>query len=783
MPGWVPPHLIVGAAATILAFVPLFGVFGFEFAVAMGAVLAYVTGWRAASAAAAARGAPAAAPYAPTPAAFPGAALARILASNLSLLLLPIVVARINAWRVPTCNWSEGFAFYAVLGVPAVLYGTSLGFGLGLRWPAGRARAVFVLWSLGTYTYALWNVVGQPPKFAFNAFIGYFPGPIYDRAVELSDRLLVARAMVGLEAVFFLCVGVLGWNAGSWRLRAVWRDWTGSRAVCGVCALVVLVPWLIATAAADRLGLRIGRAYIQRTLGGHIETAHCHIYYATNAYTAAEAAELAREHEFHYAELREWFGLEPDRKIGSYVYASADQKKELMGAAGTNFEDALHDEFHINAAGFPHPVLRHEMAHIFAAQIDRWRPICLSMGIHEGIAVAAEWREESGHLGLTPHEACVAMDSLGVLPDVRRILSAFGFWTQASSRAYTTAGAFMHYLVQTHGMERFRRLWSTRDFASAYGQPLDSLLAAWKRDELDAIHLSGAQRRIAARIYTPGAIFSEPCAHEQARLRAAARNALRDQRAGDAESLYVRLMEIEPRAGLDLELARARLLAGNALAALAAVEKLIAGTCADDAPECAAAWRYHGDALWKLGRFAAAESSYVTARQHAGERGERRGHTVSLAALRDPVLRDGLRDYLTESNQSDAAALTQLAQLRALAPDAALPRYLLGRRLYFVGEFAAATSELEAYLAVAGPGSPAADTDVYIATLELLALSALRDGRPGAVDAILAPLGAAPLSPAERLYFEDVRARAAWEGSRSNPASDGTFSPTPRIEG
>lgn len=781
MPGWVLPHLFVGAVATILAFVPLFGVFGFEFAVAMGAVLAYVAGWRAAAAAARAASAPV--PLDPARAAFPGAALARILASNMSLLLVPIAVARVNAWRVPTCNWGEGFAFYAVLGVPAVLYGTSLGFALGLRWSAGRARALFVLWSLGTYAYALWNVVAEPPKFAFNAFIGYFPGPIYDRAVELSGRLLVARALVVSEAVLFLCIGGLGWSAGRWRVRTLWRDWTGVRAVLGVCALIVLVPWLVAAAHADQLGLRIGRAYIQRTLGGHIETEHCHVFYAASAYTPAEAAELAREHEFHYAELRDWFGLEPDRKIRSYVYASATQKKELMGAAGTSFEDALHDEFHINAARFPHPVLRHEMAHIFAAQIDRWRPICLSMGIHEGIAVAAEWREESGHLGLTPNEACVAMDSLGVLPDMRRILSAFGFWTQASSRAYTTSGAFMHYLVETHGMERFRRLWSTRDFARAYGQPIDWLLASWKRDKLDPIRLSAEQRRIAARIYTPGAIFSEPCAHEQARLRAAARDALRDQRARDAESLYVRLMEIEPRAELDLELTRARLLAGNAQAALETAEKLVARTCAGDAPECATAWRYHGDAMWKLGRFAAAESSYVMARQHAGERSDRRGLTVSLAALRDPVLRQPLRDYLTESNQSDAAALTQLAQLRALAPEAALPRYLLGRRLYFASEFAAATTELEAFLAAADPGITA-DADVRLATLELLAWSALRGGRSGAVDGILAQLGDAPLSAAERLYFADLRARAAWERTWANSTNEsGTLSPVPRIEG
>ncbi|MFQ5600844.1 MAG: hypothetical protein ACE5G2_09855, partial [Candidatus Krumholzibacteriia bacterium] len=535
-------HLLVAGFSVGLAFVPLFNLLGFEFAVTMGTVLAYASGWRACASAAGARAA--SGPATPGPAhAFPGAALLRAGIENLSLLLLPLAVICVNAWRVPTCNWGEGLQFYLLFPAPGVLYGTSLGFLFGLLWPTRRARLALVLWSLATYVHVLWNVVREPPIFGFNAFVGFFPGPVYDRLIPISARLVLARGIVVMEAVLFATLALLLWDGTRARLAALLRPWNAQRAVPGGIALLTAVTLGMLAANGNSLGLRIDRAYIQRTLGGHIETEHCHIYYDADAYTPERAAELAREHEFHYAELREFFGVEPPQ-IGSYVYGSGAQKKRLMGAAGTSFEDALNDEFHINAARWPHPVLRHEMAHIFAAHLDRWWRICPQIGIHEGIAVAAEWREESAQLGLTPDEACVAMDSLGVLPDVGSIMGALGFWTQAHTRAYTTAGSFVRFLVDMQGMERFRRLWSSRDFEATYGRSLDDLIAAWRRQRLSKIRLTPEQLRRAERRYLRPAVFAVPCAHEIARLQAEASRALGAGRAFEAESLYAERVRI-----------------------------------------------------------------------------------------------------------------------------------------------------------------------------------------------------------------------------------------------
>ncbi len=753
MASWLLAAAGGSVVAAALAFVPLFDLLAFEFSVSMGAVLTYVAGWRACAHAAHARQAQ------QMSAGFPGAMLLRAGVENILLALPPLGIISANSLRVPNCNWGEGLLFYALFVGPGIFYGTTLGYTLGLLARVRRARLLFVAWSLVTYVYALWNVIADPPIFAFNAFVGFFPGPLYDQAVPLSARLLLARTAVLLEAIGFALAGVVLWDGSGLRLRAARLPWSGARAVAAPVLLAVGLAFAILMSNAARLGLRPTRDSIRRALGGHIATTHCDVFYDVQAYSRPRAEELAREHEFHYTELRHFFGFDVPGRIGSYVYATAEKKKHLMGAAGTSFEDALSDEFHLNAASWPHPVLRHEMAHIFAAHFDRWWPICPQIGIHEGIAVAAEWGEESGRLGLTPDEACAAMDSLGLLPDLEDILGAFGFWTQPGARAYTVAGSFVHYLVTTRGMEDFRRLWSSRDFERTYSASLTTLVHEWRQARLDPVRLSPLQLRRAERLYRPPAVFSIPCAHEQARLTTAIQIAQQRQQFAAAESLYTLLLELDPGdPSLVLGLSRMRLLAGRPEAAQRELMQLL------DNPTLAPAWRSRalderGDQLWQLGRVAEAETCFAAAARQAASRAERRAASVVVQVLRTPELVEALRPVLSET-APETATLAMLAWVRATAPDSPVPRYLLGRRLYYAERFDEAVAELEPLTT-----HPELNVDVRLAALELVALADLRGGHPERVVARLLGVAEFDLDAAEQLWFSGITSRAAWADS------------------
>ncbi len=762
---WLTASVFVVAVAIALTFVPLFNTLGFEFSVTLGAVLAYVSGWRACRAAWDARETWVAHPDDATGGRFPAAAMLRLAASNLALCLFPLAVISVNALRVATCNWNEGLRFYALFTLPGILYGSALGFAMGLRFSPRWARLLFVLWSLATYVWALWNVVREPPIFAYNAFIGFFPGPVYDRLIPISERLVLARGIVVLQALLFVLVAALLWDGHRLRLRALFFPWNGIRGTNGALALVLVVILGLVWGHASELGLRVDRATIHRELGGFMRTEHCDIYYDVGAYPPARAAELAREHEFHYQELHDFFGFEPAARVGSYVYASPEQKKRLMGAAGTNFEDALNDEFHINAATYPHPVLRHEMAHIFAAHFSSWWPICPLIGVHEGIAVAAEWRGESARLGLTPDEACVGMDSLGVLPDLRRAMSALGFWSQSSRRVYTAAGSFVHYLVERHGMPTFRALWTQRDFTAVYGRDLDALLADWRRERLDSIVLTAAQLRRAEQLFRPPAIFAVPCAHEQARLRVEAARALGRWSLDEADSLYGALVEIsDGDVQYRLWRAEVHMRAGRFTTARQALVELL------DAPDLHGSLRGRaldrlGDAEWNAGAREEAERAYAEALAWTATRQQSRAVHVARAAMADSVLEPLLREYLSEIVPNEAG-LALLARALGERPDAALPRYLMGRRLYFAERFDEAVEFLGEL-----PAAPSLPEDARLASLELLAWAELRRGVPGAARRAAAASAAFRLDAAERLLFADIAARASWlEATRANAA-------------
>jgi hypothetical protein len=393
------------------------------------------------------------------------------------------------------------------------------------------------------------------------------------------------------------------------------------------------------------------------------------------------------------------------------------------------------------------------MAHIFAAHIDRWWPVCPLMGVHEGIAVAADWRQESSDIGLTPDEACVAMQRLGVLPDVQRTLSAFGFWTQASARAYTVAGSFLHHLVETYGMPAVHRLWSSRDFEASFGRPLDQLVGEWQQRRLDPVHLSARQMRLAERRYLRHSVFHTPCAHEQAQLRRDAAVALAVQ-PRSADSLYARLVDIAPGdAASWLGRLRALLRRGDASGALQVSEELrqrvrLLGS------DSTRVWRFEGDAHWLQDDIAVADSCYRMALDTAARRATRRALQVNRAVLQSPTLRTLLRGYLVESMQDDTTSLTLLATARAQEPASTWPAYLLGRRLYFADRFTEAIAELQPLLDRPLP------EDVWLATFELVAWSYLRAGDAEACLAHLEGAGDQAWTRVELLRLEDLRRRA-----------------------
>ena len=297
----------------------------------------------------------------------------RAFGVNLTLLVAPLIIILLNAFRVKNCDFLEGFAFFLLLPVVSCVYATALGvfFGLWLkrRWIAYLAYLGYIFVTLLALAY---NLIFHPPVFGYHSTFGYFPGPIYDERIVISGTLLIARGTTLLLAWIFLSLAINTLEIGRhtrleptlywqklYRFKPQFADLNHR-----IRLIVLIILFGLIYLFRGELGLRPTRGYIENKLGGLEETTHFKIYYEKGSKVEKEIEWIAQDHEFRYAQLARYFQIEPTKKVQSYIYTSSEQKKRLVGARGTSVEDPLGHGFHINYEDFPHPVMKHELAHV-----------------------------------------------------------------------------------------------------------------------------------------------------------------------------------------------------------------------------------------------------------------------------------------------------------------------------------------------------------------------------------------------------------------------------------
>ena len=228
------------------------------------------------------------------------------------------------------------------------------------------------------------------------------------------------------------------------------------------------------------------------------------------------------------------------RKVRAYLYASPEQKKRLIGAGNTYVEDPFGYGFHLHVQGFPHPVLKHELAHVFTADWSPWK-VSLNVGIHEGIAVASDWDEGK----LTVHQWARAMRELNVAPSLSSVIG-LGFWRHAGSRSYLLAGSFIRYLVEEYGIDMLKEAFPFGNLTQVYGKDLDELEQEWVNYLSDTILLTEKEKTYAERRLRRGGIFEHVCVHEMASLREKAWNAYYRKDYSAAVTTFKSMLSHEP---------------------------------------------------------------------------------------------------------------------------------------------------------------------------------------------------------------------------------------------
>jgi len=745
--------------AVALCLVPLFNLLGLESALVMGVVLGIAALLLTDHALATGR---VGHPGDPLRGGSPAADFFALLPRHLALLLPTGGVLLLNALRVRNCDPVQGVVFWLL--IPAV----SIVVGQALAWAAGAIavrRAPRLLIALGILLADLgwfaWRLAWEPSIMGHTLLLGWFPGSLYDEAVQVTPALLWYRLLC-LLLVGVIVLGVeLSWRRRVGRALAPWA-W-------GLASVLTLAAgaWL----ARGAMGLHLDKARVIEELGGTVETEHFFIHYDPRRIDAEHLPQLIEDHEFRYAEMRSFTGEDPvawkGRKLTSFVYPDRNTQYRLMGSRRTLVARPWTHEMHVRWDRLGESVLAHELAHLFSAPFGagpgrlatRGGPVLVDLGMVEGFATAADWAPSS----LTAHESVSAMRKLDIAPDLRAIFRPDGFWSQPSGKAYTMMGSFVRWLIQTGGIDAYKQVYGGADWEAVYGKPVTSLVGEWEA-WIDGIAVSDEALELARFRYSRGSIFQKACARSIAELSRKADNAEARSDYTEARLLRDEILSHQPgKPDHALALARLHDKQGDSAAALAVLDELLAREKIK-AGMRAKVQELRGDIRWRSGELSVADPDYAACLGTGVPESARRRLLVKRAALGalEPSVEPLARRYMVERNKA-AATLYLALRWQAAAPDDPLPRYLVGLQLLRAEEHASAVE------ALAGPPGTLADPLLDEQRRAMLVVSLVRLGRFDEAERVLGPLARSPRS-SKSVWAEEYLARIAflrgWKGFR-----------------
>lgn len=585
--------------------------------------------------------------------------------------------AGLRAAVASPCSPVGGLGFLPVLAIPSALLAAALGTfcaraarGRGLL--AGLLYAAAALGSLGV---TLWSVHSGPAAWAFDHLLGWWPGPIYDEAVRIDERLVLYR------------LGTLAWTVALLAAPRAFDRPPGRPAVAFAAAILALFGLKGAMAARGDLS---SRSAIAAALGGHREGARCDLHYPREK-PAFAAERLFRDCELSARAVAESLGIARPPRVAVWIYRDAEEKRRLVGAGRTSYTKPWLAEIHVNDAPAPHPVLRHELVHALASafasgplRVPARAVVLVEAGLVEGLAVAVEVPRGEW----TAHEWARAMRDLGLMPPLPELMGAAGFLRAPPARAYLAAGSFLRFLLDRRGAAAVQRLYAGQGWAGALGEPLSSLEAEWS-GFLDGVAVPPDLLAAAEARFRPEGLFSRRCAREVAGLESRASEALSHGDAAGAADLWRRAAAISGDASSLRAAGEARLAAGDPSGAAEAWREALERAGSGQAALRSALQSALGDLFWRDGANASAGARYRAALALDPERAEARLLRAKLAALADPSLAAAAGAWLLGLGDP-AVALARLA--RSPAP---LPRYLLGRAFLSRGAPRLAIPELE----------------------------------------------------------------------------------------
>jgi hypothetical protein len=474
----------------------------------------------------------------------PLAAIARGARSGGALAAVALVTAFLHGLRVGICDAWGGLVFFALTaGFGAVMGGVwgAVAGETSRRWR--RRRLACVLFGLSApvagVAVSVARFYSSPMIFAYDPFFGFFSGALYDTIVDVRTQLWTYRA------------GSLATLAGATLIASTLRRTAEGPLAFGrahadrhaATRLLLGLSMLAASLALAAEGAELGHwqtaGSIARALGGRAAGARCDVVHP-DSLLAEQVSLLVRDCEEELAADEKRLGTKLDGRLTAFVFRDANEKRSLMGAAQTSIAKPWRREVYIQLAGYPHPILGHEVAHVVAGSFGRGpfriagsaAGLWPNPGLIEGVAVATSPDDEE----LTDEQWARAMLDIDALPPIRRLFS-FGFLGENAAKSYTIAGAFVSWVLEHYGAPVVRAWYGGASIEERTGQSW-AVLDERFRQSLRALSLPAEASAYAKAKFERPSVWARTCPHVVDALNRDADRCRDDHRFERATKLY-----------------------------------------------------------------------------------------------------------------------------------------------------------------------------------------------------------------------------------------------------
>ncbi len=682
------------------------------------------------------------------------------------LLAVPLLALLLGAAFRGACDLADGLGFFLLGPAVSALAGASAG--LIVAASVGRTARAWLLWASIPLLFLASDFLGFYATVKVNVYdhlLGYFAGPLWDEAVSVDRRLWIFRGvtlanLLAIHAVFFSGLD----ESRTFSARSLLSRRRG------VAALAFLGAVLLGSYFAQvHSGISGSRRLVESRLSKVIRTGSM-VMYLPEGRDESEVQWLEREAAFRASQLERFFGGRPEGTLRLYFFPSSSTMKKFTGTGPTSVAKLWLGEAYMVFEPSPHDVLKHELAHLYAAQWGRG-PLLLPGGlwglrsdpvILEGTAVAAEWPGEPAD----PHHCVAASIKAGMLENWNPF-SSLGFFKANKGLSYLASGSFVRFVRDMWGIEGLKAWYGGKPFEEALGLKREDAVRMW-RQFMASIEVPDELVAEMKQRYAAPSIFERRCPHAVANLYVKAGACMDEGRMDCALETLDSIAAVDPDNPVH-GLTAITWLSSRCMAAREHIGQLLGNRELVESKPLKV-YGLCGDIAWTVGDREKSMECYGQALDRAYDDYSRRLLAIKMwAAAQEGTLSERYREYLVCDRYGSASSFAdRLAVLLTAVldqPDLGLTHYLIARNLYNAGSFEAAARYLEESLALADL-DPEAPLPVQEAELLLAECLLKIPSRRDEALPMLAQLAGRPgLSPAMTHRIGDLQELARFLGS------------------